>query len=100
MKSIVLSGVASAFVAFLLSPGSILAQANCIEGTTATGQCLNPGLAQASRQTAIIYSQPNISQSHYPVLPNDDFNFRYPNALNPNQLKPSTVGTPVPPPPP
>lgn len=98
MKAIAHSGIAAAFAALLLAPGPILAQAQCPEGKTATGECVNPGLAQALRQSAIIFAQPNISQTHYPVLPNDDFKFRYPNELNPNQLKPGTVGTPVPPP--
>lgn len=98
MKTIVHSGIAAAFAALMLAPGPALAQAKCLEGKTASGECVNPGLAQAMQQIANIYSQPNLSQTHYPVLPNSDFNLRYPNGLNPNQLKPGSFGTPVPPP--
>jgi hypothetical protein len=50
------------------------------------------------RQTAIIFSQPKISYTHYPVLPSLDWKYRYPNALNPNPLLPSATGVPLPPP--
>jgi hypothetical protein len=81
------------------APGATHAQAKCLEGRTATGQCINPGLANALQQNAIIFSQSKISQTHYPVLPSDDRKYRYPNELNPDQLKPSAASAPPPPPP-
>ena len=98
MNAIAYHGLAAALAALVMAPAPALAQANCPEGRTATGECVNPGLAQALRQAAIIFAQTKISQTHYPVLPNDDFKYRYPNEIQPDQLKPSTVGTPVPPP--
>jgi hypothetical protein len=100
MKNILSCALAASLAAFVAAPGATQAQAKCLEGKTATGECVNPGLAEALRQTAIILSQPKISLTHYPVLPSDDRKYRYPNELNPDQLRPSAVGIPVPPPPP
>ncbi|MBX9826773.1 MAG: hypothetical protein K2Y27_17510 [Xanthobacteraceae bacterium] len=69
------------------------AQARCAEGRTAGGLCANPALSQAMRQTAIIFSQPKISYTAYPVMPSEDARFRYPHELNPNPQQPSAVGT-------
>jgi hypothetical protein len=77
-----------------IAPGAAMAQ-SCPDGKTASGQCVNPGLADAMRLGAVIYSQPKISFTHYPVLPAQDFIFRYPHQLNPDQLKPSSTGTPL-----
>ena len=98
MKRFLSSGLAAAFVALVGAPNTALAQSNCPEGKTATGECVNAALADALRQNAIIFSQSKISQTHYPILPVDDPRFRYPNQLTTDQLKPSAVGTPVPPP--
>ena len=73
-----------------IAPGATMAQ-SCPDGKTATGQCVNPGLADAMRLGAVIYSQPKISYTHYPVLPALDFTFRYPNQLNPDQARPSPI---------
>jgi hypothetical protein len=43
-------------------------------------------------QSAVIYSEPKLSTTHYPVLPSLDWIFRYPNQLNPDPLKPSPTG--------
>jgi hypothetical protein len=82
----------------LTVPGAALAQGACPDGRTASGQCINPLFADAMRQTAVIFSQPKISYTAYPVLPALDWTFRYPNSLNPDPLKPSPTGTPLPPP--
>jgi hypothetical protein len=37
----------------------------------------------------VIYSQPKLSYTHYPVLPSLDWTFRFPNQLNPDPLKPA-----------
>jgi hypothetical protein len=75
-----------------IAPGAAIAQGACPDGRTAAGQCINPSLAEFQRQSAVIYSQPKISQTHYPILPALDWIFRYPNQLNPDQNKPSQMG--------
>jgi len=82
----------------LAPAAAAMAQGACPEGRTATGECVNPLLADAMRQAAIIFSQPKLSYTHYPVLPSLDWKFRYPHELNPDPLKPSAIGTPLPPP--
>jgi hypothetical protein len=77
------------------APGAASAQQSCPDGRTASGQCINPLFADAMRQTAIIFSQPKISYTHYPVLPSLDWKYRYPNALNPNPQMPSATGIPI-----
>lgn len=98
MRNILSCGLTASLIALMGAPNATHAQAKCLEGKTAAGECVNAGLANALRQTAVIFSQPKISQTHYPVLPSDDYRYRYPYELNPDQLKPSAVGTPVPPP--
>ncbi len=75
-----------------LIPGVALAQTpqtKCLEGRTATGQCVDAALAATVSQIATIFSQQAISTTAYPVLPSDDINFRYPDQLIPTQNKPS-----------
>ena len=45
------------------------------------------------REVAIIFSQPKISQTAFPVLPSGDRAYRYPNQLIPDPLKPSPIGS-------
>jgi hypothetical protein len=73
----------------LVVSGGATAQVRCPEGKTASGECVNPALAAAMRQTAIIFSQPKISQTAFPVLPADDLLYRYPHQLIPSPLKPA-----------
>jgi hypothetical protein len=80
----------------LLLPVCAWAQQACPEGKTFTGACVNPGLAVAARQNAIIFAQPKISQTAYPVMPSDDGKFRYPNQLIPDQTAPSAIGPKAP----
>jgi hypothetical protein len=79
----------------LLSPGVADAQVRCLEGKTASGECVNVGLAATLRQIGIIFSQPKLSYTAYPVLPSDDASVRYPNQLNPDPLKPSLTTGPA-----
>lgn len=44
----------------------------CPEGRTASGQCVDAGLAQDMRTGGIVYSQPKISLSNPPLLPDQD----------------------------
>lgn len=80
------------------------AQMKCSRGQAANGDCVNEVLAASAVQAAVIFSQPKISLSAYPILPRLDRIYRYPNQLIPNQLPPTRVGTPppviTPPPPP
>jgi len=85
---------AALLAAMLILPGAAGAQGACPEGKTASGQCVNPGLAQGMQQSAVIFSQPKISFTAFPILPADDFIFRYPHQLVPNQLTPAPTGTP------
>ena len=98
MKRVMMAALMAA-TGVLLSD-SVNAQNFCAEGRTASGLCVNANLAEAMRQGAVIYSQPKLSYTHYPVLPSSDLTFRYPNQLNPDPLLPSATGTPLPPPPP
>jgi hypothetical protein len=66
----------------------------CREGRTFSGECVNAGLAESMRQTAIIFSQPKLSQTAYPVLPGEDWLYRYPNQLIPDPLLPPARRTP------
>jgi hypothetical protein len=71
----------------VLLAGTAVAQPFCSEGRLSNSNCVNPGLAASNRQTAIIFSQPRISKTAFPVLPGDDRRFRYPNQLIPDQLR-------------
>jgi hypothetical protein len=86
----------AALLALSVSMVSIAAQAQgaCPNGA-ASGPCINPLLADAMRQTGVIFSQPKISYTHYPVLPTLDWKYRYPNSLIPDPQAPSAVGTPI-----
>jgi hypothetical protein len=80
----------------LLMPGAVKAEVKCPEGKTASGDCVNPALAAALRLTAIIFSQPKISQTAFPILPAQDRQYRYPNQLIPTPLKPAPAFAPSP----
>jgi len=70
-------------------------QVRCNEGRTAGGECVNTELMTFARQSAVIFSQPKISQTAFPVLPSADVNFRYPHQLIPDPLRITPTGTPV-----
>jgi hypothetical protein len=75
--------------------GTANAQVRCKEGRLTKELCANASLATAMREVAIIFSQPKISQTAFPVLPSGDRAYRYPNQLIPDPLKPSPIGTPI-----
>jgi hypothetical protein len=91
MKHTVRSGFLAASLALALT-GSASAQSVCTEGVAANGECVNPPTINAMRQDALIFSQPKISYTAYPVLPTVDYLYRYPDQLNPNQLAPAARG--------
>ena len=76
------------------------AQRGCPEGRTASGQCVNAGLAAAIEQSGILFSQPKISYTALPILPSGDMQYRYPYNLIPSMMMPSAAGILPPPPPP
>ena len=89
--------IASIAAASLL-PMAANAQSKCTEGVAANGDCVDPAIGNAARQSAVILTQPKISFTAYPILPTGDYDYRYPHQLNPNQQPPSSTGTPIPPP--
>jgi hypothetical protein len=93
MKTIVMLTAASLIV---LSGMASHAQAQCVEGRTSAGQCIDPAMGEAARQRGVIYSQPKISTTAYPIMPLADYRYRYPNELNPNPLPTTPVGTAAP----
>jgi hypothetical protein len=86
----------AAAAAFVLSSSAASAQVRCDGGRTAGGECVNTELTTSARQSSVIFSQPKISQTAFPVLPSADVNFRYPHQLIPDQLRPTPTGTPAP----
>jgi hypothetical protein len=70
------------------------AQARCDGGRTANGECVNREMMSSARQSAVIFSQPKISHTAFPVLPSVDNLYRYPHQLIPDQLPPTPTGTP------
>jgi hypothetical protein len=78
--------------AFAFLPVSASAQVKCIAGVAANGDCANASLSVLARRTAVIFSQPKISQTAYPVLPTADRIYRYPHQLNPNPQPATPVG--------
>jgi hypothetical protein len=81
-----------AAASFALFPTIASAQVRCIAGVAANGDCANPSLGALARRTAVIFSQPKISQTAYPVLPFADRIYRYPHQLNPNPQPATPVG--------
>jgi hypothetical protein len=59
-------------VAALLLTGPASAETRCFEGRTASGECVNPGLAHALRHGAIVRVQPKISLNAPLNLPSED----------------------------
>ncbi len=84
--------VVSLALAGAMSVGPSLAQPACPEGRTASGDCVNPGLALIAQQNGVIFSQPKISFTAFPLLPSGDAQFRYPNNVIPDQGRPAAAG--------
>jgi len=82
----------AAAASLALSPLAASAQVRCDAGLAASGECVNGAMAASARRTAVIFSQPKISQTAYPVLPSLDRLYRYPNQLMPNQQPATPVG--------
>lgn len=87
-----LYALAVAIAAAAPAPRTAFAQASCLEGRAPGGECIKPQLAQAARQAAIIFSQPKLSYTAFPVLPSSDSLYRYPHQLVPDPLKAAPLG--------
>jgi hypothetical protein len=70
-----------------LLPSIAQAQTKCPAGNAINGGCADESMAKSARQAAVIFSQPKISFTAYPVLPSADRLYRYPNQLMPDQLR-------------
>jgi hypothetical protein len=81
-------------MAVSIAPGAAQAQGSCPDGRTASGRCINPAFADFMRLNAIIHSQSKISGTHYPIMPSQDWIFRYPNSLIPDPLRPAPLRPP------
>ena len=75
-----------------LLPSVAHAQVGCAMGKAVSGDCVNEAMAKSALQSAVIFSQPKISFTAYPVLPSADRLYRYPNQLMPNQLRTTPLG--------
>ena len=82
MRPVLIAATIAAVLSALL-PASAVAQARCPEGRTLSGECVNPALASSMRQSAVIFSQPKLSYTAFPILPADDLTYRYPHQLIP-----------------
>ena len=83
----------AAILATLSGPASAQ-EDRCSAGRTIGQECVDPEFAMLARQSAVIFSQPKISQTAFPVLPSADRIYRYPNQLIPDQLRIAPIGTP------
>jgi hypothetical protein len=86
-------GRTAVLAAIIVLPSLVRAQPNCPEGKTANGECVNPALIEVMQQDAVIFSQPKISMTAFPILPADDYRLRYPNQVIPPQGPPAGYGT-------
>src|SRR5262249_843066 len=77
-----------------LLPSIAEAQVKCPAGNTINGECVDEAMAKSALQAAIIFSQPKISFTAYPVLPSADRLYRYPNQLMPGPLRATPIGPP------
>jgi hypothetical protein len=77
-----------------LLPSITEGQVKCSAGNAINGECVDESMAKSALQAAVIFSQPKISLTAYPVLPSADRLYRYPNQLMPDQLRATPIGPP------
>lgn len=77
--------------ALVWTADAVFAQGACPAGRAADGSCVNVSMFNDQRESTMVYSQPKISSTHYPILPSGDWSLRYPNQLtiNPPQISPA-----------
>jgi hypothetical protein len=76
MRTVMMALTAMSVVALPLEAGH--AQVRCPEGRTASGQCVDPGLAAINTLRVIAFTQPKFSYTAPPFLPNADRTYRAP----------------------
>jgi hypothetical protein len=86
------STLAAAALLVLSPVVSSAQQARCAAGVAANNECANEEMLTEARRTAMIFSQPKISLTAYPVLPSLDRLYRYPNQLIPDLQRSTAVG--------
>jgi|SRR5690242_20646831 hypothetical protein len=69
---IVLIALTTASVALVATAQAQPPKPRCPEGRTASGECVDPGLAASNRATSIVFAQPKISYTAPPYLPIED----------------------------
>ena len=84
---------------FLYLTQTAFAAEACPEGKTVTGECVNAGLAATMRLNALVYSQSQLSHTAQPIMPQQDYTYRYPHALTTTPPQGQGDVTPVPSPP-
>ena len=91
--------LALAACACLPLPQTAFAQKACREGKTVMGECANAGLAATMRRNGTVFSQSQLSQTAQPIMPQQDYTYRYPHALTttPPQGEGGVTPTPAPP---
>jgi hypothetical protein len=68
--------------AFSMTPASAQTAQNKCDGTLlGNGDCVSRIAAANARRVGVIFSQPKISETAFPVLPSEDGHYRYPNQL-------------------
>jgi hypothetical protein len=82
MRFITSAMVLGMVVGCFLSARVAIAGEACPEGRTASGECVNAGLAASMRQGSIIYSRPELSQTAQPIMPELDYTYRYPHQIS------------------
>jgi hypothetical protein len=78
-------------------PNAALAAERCLEGKTASGECANAGLTARARQNSLLFAQPKISETAQPIMPEEDYRYRYPHQLTntpPQVSRPGIPGLP------
>jgi hypothetical protein len=68
--------------ALSMTPASAQTAPNKCDGTLlGNGDCVSSIAAANARRVGVIFSQPKISETAFPVLPSEDGHYRYPNQL-------------------
>lgn len=64
--------ICSIAVAAALPAGAQTTPKNCPEGRTASGACVDPGLAASQRLGVVVNTQPKLSYTAPPMMPSQD----------------------------
>jgi hypothetical protein len=84
--------LACAWLLLIGATSASIAAPQCTEGRTVTGECVNPALALNARRSAVVFAQPKLSATAFPVLPSLDRIYRYPHDLIFDPQRPAPLG--------